>query len=326
MKPSFLITIDNEGDDLWSHPTQVTTNNARCLPRFQALCDEYGLKPTYLTTHEMATCPEFIALGKDVLRRAAGEVGAHLHAWNSPPIRPLTENDSEHCPYSTEYGPDLLRKKVQALTQILEDTFEIKMTSHRAGRWGFDGVYAQALIDSGYLVDCSVTPGWSWRTSLGKPDGKGGPDYTACPQQAYYVDLDDIRKPGRSDLLEVPVTIMRTSPRQVDDIRVKLRERAIARRAVNRLFPPLTWLRPNGRNRRGMLRLLQKARQEGRDYVEFMLHSSELMPGANPTFRDEASIEALYKDLRAVFATAAEWFAPATLTEYSRAFSGRIAR
>src|SRR5512144_2975448 len=47
--PSFLITIDTEGDNLWSRPREITTGNARYLPRFQALCEKYGLKPTYLT-------------------------------------------------------------------------------------------------------------------------------------------------------------------------------------------------------------------------------------------------------------------------------------
>ena len=37
------------------------------------------------------------------------------------------------------------------------------------------------------------------------------------------------------------------------------------------------------------------------EYVEFMIHSSELMPGGNSTFRTNDSIEALYKDLEELF-------------------------
>ena len=36
----------------------------------------------------------------------------------------------------------------------------------------------------------------------------------------------------------------------------------------------------------------------------FMLHSSELMPGGSPTFRDEGAIEHLYRELNAIFARA----------------------
>ena len=54
-KIPFLITIDTEGDNLWSTPMEVTTYNARNLHRFQLICNEYGFKPTYLTNYEMAT-------------------------------------------------------------------------------------------------------------------------------------------------------------------------------------------------------------------------------------------------------------------------------
>ena len=42
----------------------------------------------------------------------------------------------------------------------------------------------------------------------------------------------------------------------------------------------------------------------------FMLHSSELMPGGSPTFRDAAAIEDLYVELEAVFALAAATASP----------------
>jgi hypothetical protein len=47
-----------------------------------------------------------------------------------------------------------------------------------------------------------------------------------------------------------------------------------------------------------------------------MLHSSELMPGGSPTFRDKSAIERLYGDLRALFALAATECRPATLAEF----------
>ncbi|BAN97921.1 hypothetical protein E05_31550 [Plautia stali symbiont] len=46
-KPAFLITLDTEGDNLWRNRSgKVTTYNVRFLPRFQALCEKYGFKPT----------------------------------------------------------------------------------------------------------------------------------------------------------------------------------------------------------------------------------------------------------------------------------------
>ena len=51
----FFITIDTEGDNLWDwrEGMDIHTENARFLPRFQTLCEEYGLKPTYLSNFEM---------------------------------------------------------------------------------------------------------------------------------------------------------------------------------------------------------------------------------------------------------------------------------
>jgi hypothetical protein len=320
MKPAFLITIDTEGDNLWSAPSVITTENSRWLPRFQAVCDDFGLKPTYVTNYEMALCPVFREFARAAIRDHRAEVGAHLHAWNSPPLAPLTANDNACGPYATEYPPELLFEKVRVLTRLLEDTFGRKMISHRAGRWGFDGIYARALVENGYLADCSVTPGVSWRSSKGDPHGAGGPDYTGYPQDPYFLDLNDISKPGASSLLEVPVTIGPVSPAPVDRVRERLPKRAPLRRALNRLWPPLTWLRPDGSNLPQMLRLVRKTAGEGRAVIEFMLHSSELMPGGSPTFPDAPSIERLYGDLRVLFGEAARLTAPSTLGEFAAGF------
>jgi len=120
---------------------------------------------------------------------------------------------------------------------------------------------------------------------------------------------------------------MPTSPRIVDGIREMLPPRALARRVLNRLFPPLTWLRPGrGTGAAAMLRVLERAQVEGRTCVEFMLHSSELMPGGSPVFPDADSIENLYRILNTVFAAAADAFSPSTLTEFATAFSPSLCR
>ena len=45
-KPAFLITIDTEGDNQWEDRSRAATENARLLPRFQAICEKHGLRPT----------------------------------------------------------------------------------------------------------------------------------------------------------------------------------------------------------------------------------------------------------------------------------------
>lgn len=48
---TFLITVDTEGDNLWQWKPgeKITTENSLFIPRFQELCEKYGLIPTYLT-------------------------------------------------------------------------------------------------------------------------------------------------------------------------------------------------------------------------------------------------------------------------------------
>jgi hypothetical protein len=322
-RPSFLITIDTEGDNLWARNPVITTRNTWYLPRFQQLCERYGMKPTYLTNWEMAEDPGFVEFARDCLRRNTAEVGMHLHAWNSPPLIPLTQDDNRHHPYLIEYPQKQIREKVRVMTDKLEETFEAKMVSHRAGRWGFNAVYARILAELDYKVDCSVTPHYSWAPYKGDPNGAGGPDFTRFPDSAYFLDLDDIAQRGDSTLLEVPVTSLR--PHYPPLVRfacaIIKRTHNLGFRAVRKFFPWSAQFVPDGRNRRILRALLAAARREERDYVEMAFHSSELMPGGSPTFPTTASVEKLYEDLEALFAAASRDFAGATLKEYYERFS-----
>ena len=320
MKPAFLITIDTEGDNLWAAPKSITTENSKFIPRFQQLCEKYGFRPTYLTDYHMLRCPVFSKYGCEWMRNGTAEIGAHMHPWNTPPLKPITENDDAYGPYATEYPPELVAEKFAYLTRLLQERFESKMISHRAGRWGFDGNYAKALITERYIVDCSVTPGVSWRSSKGNPAGNGGPDFFDAPSTPYYLDLEDVRRAGNSGLLELPVTIMSPAPVSVERFRSRLPERNLFRRGLNRLYPPKTWIRPNGRNGCHIVTVLRRAVAERRPYAQFMLHSSELMPGGSPTFTSANSIERLYSDLDTLFSEASRLCRAATVGDFAKEF------
>ena len=321
-KPSFLITIDTEGDNLWSKPRTATTKNASYLPRFQELCEKYGFKPTYLTNYEMANSVTFQKLGKDIIRRGVGEVGMHLHAWDMPPSYELTKDDLRFHPYLIEYPEKVMRQKISIMTDLLESIFGVKMLSHRAGRWSFDEKYANQLIEFGYKVDCSVTPHVSWKSYLGAPEKDGGTDYTNFPETAYFIDPSDISRPGQSTLLEIPVSIMDRSGLVNTAVSSSfLSNISLVNRISNRLFPKV-WLRPNGRNLNQMLGYLRYALSIKRDYVEFMLHSSEFMPGGSPLFKSESAIEQLYHCLESLFAEASVHFSGRTLSQYLEHFTG----
>lgn len=310
-KPAFIITIDTEGDNLWQNHDRISTENTRFLPRFQTLCEKYGFKPVYLTNYEMAMDEAYVEFAQDVIARGQGEVGMHLHAWNSPPLQPLTDDDWRHKPYLIEYPAEQIRDKVDHMTKLLEDRFQTKMLSHRAGRWAFNEYYASLLLEYGYQVDCSVTPRVTWQYSPGNPQGQGGTDYRAFPTHAYFIDPNNISQPGNSSLLEVPMSIqfkhsalMNTLKQSYDRLRGKQRS------------PSVHWLRPSGNNVDKMQRVAEQSLAEGNDYIEFMLHSSEFMPGGSPTFKTDQDIEGLYNDLEALFAWLHERAVGMTLAEY----------
>jgi hypothetical protein len=313
--PAFLITIDTEGDNLWARPRRPETRNAAFLPRFQALCERHGFVPVYLTNHEMACCPVFREFATDALGRGTAEIGMHLHAWDSPPLLPLTPADDRHHPYLVEFTEPVMRAKIGTLTARLEDTFGVPMLSHRAGRWAFDERYARLLVEAGYRVDCSVTPGVSWAASPGRPDGAGGSDYRHFPDDAYFMDPDSIARPGTSPLLQVPMTIAGAPTARARAHRL-LARLPVAGRAASRLLPDRDWLRPSGWNRAAMIALIDRLVEQRRDYAMFMLHSSELMPGGSPRFRSVRSIEALYEDLEALFEHTAHRYQGMSLAAY----------
>lgn len=328
-RPSFLITIDTEGDNIWAAPRRVTTHNARYLGRLQDLSEAYGLRPTYLTNYEMAADEVFRDFARRILTAGTGEIGMHLHAWNSPPLFPLSDDDVAHAPYLHEYPTHIIDAKVDAMTYLLEETFQVKMRSHRGGRFSFDERYARALIRNGYTTDCSVTPRRSWRSHRGDPSGLGGPDYTDFPNGPYFIDPSDISRPGPSTLLEVPLTtgsfgngIIDAAVTVASSPAVGFVDRKqILRRALRRLFPDDAFLVPNGRNRRRMEQLISLALRENRGYAELLLHSSELMPGGSPWLTTAHQIDALYDELEALFAVIQSHFQAATLSEFHDSFT-----
>lgn len=318
-KPAFLVTIDTEGDDLWSRPHTITTHNTAALPRFQRLCEAWGLRPTWLVNYEMAMDDAMVRFGRDVLRRGAGEIGMHLHAWNSPPLVPLTDDDLRHQPYLTEYPHDVVEAKVAFMTALLRERFETPIVSHRAGRWGFDAHYARTLAGLGYLVDCSVCPHVSWRDAPGAPAGHGGPDFRRFPDRPYLLDLDRIDRHGDSNLLELPMSVLRSPLHRIAPwayLTPLLRRWAWATR------PDRLWLYPDGTNRPELFHVVDEALTSGRACVEMVLHSSELIPRGGPNAADPARVEQLYSDLEALFRHVALSFEGRTLAEFRQSWLG----
>lgn len=94
----------------------------------------------------------------------------------------------------------------------------------------------------------------------------------------------------------------------------------LLRQAAHRVSPKLNWLCPTSLSAtndfNAMLQVARAARAECVAHLEFMLHSSELMPGGSPTFRNASDIERLYESLEILFEDLSTWCCSMTLKEF----------
>lgn len=295
----FIITVDTEGDNLWSwHEGQpISTRNTEFIPKFQDLCEEFGFAPTYLTNYEMAMDSKWVQYGSAKARAGKCEIGMHLHAWNSPPDFPLRKAAGGNA-YITEYPEEIIDAKVGYMVRLLSNRFEIPITSNRSGRWATNDAYFHALKRHGIIADCSVTPGIDLSALAGYSENCGN-DYRKAPAAPYEVI------PG---LVEVPMTTRKIySP-----VGIKLKTRL-----RNAVMGKELWFRPMQLSVY-VKKLIDIVEKEHKcDYMEYMIHSSELMPGGSPYFKDEAAAERLFCDMRQLFSMlAAKNFRGITLSDY----------
>ncbi len=284
----FIITIDTEGDNVWNYKPQRNgilipeTQNAKCLERFQKLCEKHRFYPTYLTDYEMAKTPVFVEFGREVLRRGSGEIGMHMHAFSTPPFYELSDLRGKGLAFAGEYPYKILHQKMEYMTKTLQDTFQTQILSHRGGRWYLDKRILRMLDKLQYIADCTVTPGIDWSNTNGQTKVSRGVDYRKYLSKAYNL--------RGTSLWELPVTIKdRVKMKIVDQRKIALQKQKV-------------WLRPDGKNLKDLIWLVDQKKCSPDSYLEFMLHSSELMSGANPTFKTQEDMENLYSQMDELFA------------------------
>ena len=292
-RPAVLVGVDTEADDQWSRGgrDRLEVRNAERLPALQRMCDELGVRPTYVVTHEMATRAESAGILRDLARSGRCEIGAHLHPWSSPPFRP--EDLAAHT-YPHNLPPELLERQLRELTETIEAEIGVRPTTYRAGRNGFDGRTLPILERLGYTVDTSVDPLFNERR-------KGGMAFAGAPSMPYHPSYDDVRRPGTSPILEVPITSA-TEPALP-----KALERAYAslpaipwRGALKRLGMHPVWLRPSYTSRARMLAFASRLSAQKAPCFNVIFHSSELLPGGSPYTPDAGSVDRFLADLRAL--------------------------
>ena len=126
------------------------------LERFQDLCDQYNVVPTYLLAYECATRDEALKILKPLSENRRCEIGHHLHVWTTPPFQRAgptgVDLDWIHA-FQFQLPDSLFTEKAECLRQAIEKNFGRSPTSHRAGRWGIDQRTVDWMASTGFIVE-----------------------------------------------------------------------------------------------------------------------------------------------------------------------------
>lgn len=284
----FIITIDTEEDDQWNNEDVCTTENVYYLPRFQEMAEKYNFKPVWLTTYRMAKNKDFVNYFKKKQDDNKCEIGMHLHAWNTPPDFSISKKENAK-PYLIEYPEEIMDKKIKKLDEELTKSFGIKPVSHRAGRWATNNTYFKLLKKYGYKIDCSVTPNINWEHIKGMT-GLSGTNYKKNSENVYSLN---------NGIVEVPMTIRKIRYFDLNNIK---NFKSFLKEIYYFILKKDMWIRPGkSSTKKSMKKIMDECIRNKDEYIMFMIHSSELMPGCNPSFKTQEDIEKLYVIIDYIF-------------------------
>lgn len=287
--PRFILTVDTEEEFDWNQPFRRTghgTDHLKAIPRFQQLCDGYGVRPCYLVDLPIVED----VYGSDLLSGYAdegrAEIGVQLHPWVNPPFE---EELNRINSYACNLPPALERTKLTYLHDAIVRRMGVKPDSYRAGRYGAGSSTAAILQDLDIAIDTSVRARFDY-------SAQDGPDYSQHPVHPYWIEE------GR--LLELPLTTVYAGAMRAvgnvvygDWFGSNAARSALARsNLVERIA-----LTPEGIPLVKALEGIDLALQERVPVINLSLHSPSLAVGHTPYVRDDAELSELYAWLTSVF-------------------------
>ena len=317
--PHLLVGIDTEGDNQWSAEARAnqTFENIYALGTLHALFARHGVRPTYVITHPVATDPRSAEVLRGLLARGDCEIGAHHHAWETPPS---TAEDLKRHLYALDLTPERFDAQLEALTTAIEEAVGARPVSYRSGRFGFSAAHVSSLEQAGYLVDSSVSP-------LFCEAHKGGPDFADAPLTPYYLAYDHATRPGSSGVLELPLSsaLHRRMPRALALAWARAPKPYQTKRVLRKLgLARVQWLRPSYSSLDDMCALARRLAADGVPLLNLIFHSSEAIVGGSPYNRTQGELDAFFErlDRFLAFATTELGAVPRTFREFREAHVG----
>lgn len=293
---NLLVGIDTEGDNQWDPAARANQRfeNIYALPRLHALFARHGVRPTYVITYPVARDGQCADVLRELLARGDCEIGAHHHAWETPPC---SAEDVRRHPYALQLSRQQFEEQLIELTQAIEAAVGVQPVSYRSGRFGFSADHVAALERAGYLVESSVAP-------LFYESHKGGPDFVEAPLTPYFLAYDSATRPGSSNVLEIPVSaaLNRRLPKALQFAYARAPWPYTTKRLLRAAkLLRLRWLRPSYSSLGDMVSLARDLHAAGEPVLNVLFHSSEAIVGGSPYNRTESELKAFCDRLERFF-------------------------
>jgi hypothetical protein len=286
------VSIDVEEEGLFSSQYEaagLAVDNVRHLAAVDPIFREFGIRPTLMVSYQVMRHPEYQELLAGLRDQWDGELGAHLHPWNTPPLQTLPFPE----PAPSELMPqELLDAKMNTLLETFRAA-ECSPVSFRMGRFNIGPKVLSILERSGFRVDGSIAPMRRYY---------GGPERLDGLVDPYFPDRGNPYRPGDSSILEVPMTIVPV---------VKGLGSMLERLSKgSRLGSYASWFamnlgslpaQPAWTGLRRLKAAVRLHRVRGGTVLSVFFHSSELMPGGYPGHDTADDVRAFLDKLRGFF-------------------------
>lgn len=287
--PRFILTVDTEEEFDWGAPfarSGYGTEHLKAIPRFQNMCDEFGIRPSYLIDYPITED----AYGADLLGGYANdgraEIGVQLHPWVNPPFEEAVT--TQHS-YACNLPESLERAKLTHLYDAIVSRTGVRPDSYRAGRYGAGPSTPAILADLGIAIDTSVRARFDYSE-------QGGPNYTHHPVLPYWI--------ARKTLLELPLTtVFGGAMRSAGNVVFGEWFGSQAARSVlarSNMLERIA-LTPEGIPLNKALAGIDLALEEKVPVINLSFHSPSLAAGHTPYVRDEDQLKQLYLWFTEVF-------------------------
>jgi hypothetical protein len=313
-----LVGIDTEGDNQWDAEARRNQRfeNIYALSRLHELFERHGARPTYVITHPVASDPRSAEVLRGLLARGNCEIGAHHHAWETPPC---TASDVARHPYASMLPREQFDAQLVALTAAISAATGRAPVSYRSGRFGFSADHVAALERCGYLVDSSVAP-------LFYESHKGGPEFVEASLRPYFLAYDSATEAGSSAVLELPISaaLNRRLPKAMQYAYARAPKPYTTKRILRALrLLRMRWLRPSYSSLDDMIGLASDLARWNEPVMNLLFHSSEGIVGGSPYNRTQGELDAFCARLERflAFATRELHAVPVTFAEFRAAYA-----